>query len=298
MQQCIEISKYHTMQETHESNNETNETNETNKINEINEIRDYWNRRPCNIRHSNKPLYTMEYFYEVEKRKYFVEPHIPGFAQFERWQNKRVLEIGCGIGTDAVNFVRAGAIYTGIELSDKSLEITETRMKVMGVFDPDRVVLRNINAENLGDLVALLPPDGEKYDLIYSFGVIHHSACPERILANCAQLLKPDTGIFKLMMYAKDSWKNYLIEDGLSQPEAQGGCPAAATYTKAEISDLLHAAAFKNIHIVQTHLFPYKVDKYVQYIYEKEDWFAAMPPDIFALLEKRLGWHLCITCKL
>lgn len=265
---------------------------------DIEVIKEYWNRRPCNIRHSNKDPFTVEYFNEVEQRKYFVEPHIPAFADFPSWKDRRVLEIGCGIGTDAVNFVRAGAIYTGIELSDKSLEATETRMKVFGLYDQTRVVLRNMNAENLDDLLTLLPPSGEKFDLIYSFGVIHHSATPERIIANCSHILKPNVGVFKLMMYAKDSWKNFMIEEGRSQPEAQSGCPAAATYTKSEITNILSSAGFKNIDIMQTHIFPYKIEKYVEYVYEKEDWFACMPPEMFAMLEKRLGWHLCITCTL
>src|ERR1700758_4968297 len=91
------------------------------------EVRNYWDPRPCNIRHSPKPVGTREYFDEVEARKYLVEPHIPGFAEFERWRGKRVLEIGCGIGTDTVNFARHGARVTSVDLSEKSLELARRR---------------------------------------------------------------------------------------------------------------------------------------------------------------------------
>src|SRR5207344_631505 len=70
----------------------------------IQTVQEYWDARPCNIRHSDKPVGSREYFDEVEKRKYFVEPHIPGFAEFARWSGKRVLEVGCGIGTDTISF--------------------------------------------------------------------------------------------------------------------------------------------------------------------------------------------------
>jgi hypothetical protein len=70
----------------------------------IEAVESYWNARPCNIRHSQKPLGSREYFDEVEQRKHLVESHIqshiPKFAQFERWEGKRVLEVGCGIGTN------------------------------------------------------------------------------------------------------------------------------------------------------------------------------------------------------
>ena len=95
----------------------------------IAQVHDYWNVRPCNIRHSPQPDGSREYFDKVEALKYLVEPHIPGFAEFPRWAGKRVLEMYCGIGTDTINFARAGARVTAVDLSEKSLELALRRME-------------------------------------------------------------------------------------------------------------------------------------------------------------------------
>src|SRR5258706_9928498 len=89
----------------------------------IEKVKGFWNRRPCNIRHSTKPVGTKEYFEEVQARKYFVEPHIPGFAEFEKWQGKKVLEIGSGIGTALINFAQAGAQVTAVDISEETPEV-------------------------------------------------------------------------------------------------------------------------------------------------------------------------------
>jgi len=113
----------------------------------IADVQRYWDARPCNVRHSLKPVGSREYFDEVEARKYLVEPHIPAFAEFERWRGKRVVEVGCGIGTDTINFARAGAQVTAVELSSESLRIAAQRADVMGVAERIRFV--QANAEEL-----------------------------------------------------------------------------------------------------------------------------------------------------
>lgn len=253
---------------------------------DLSAVRDYWNRRPCNIRHSTAEVGTREYFDQVEARKYMVEPHIPGFAEFERWKGKRVLEIGCGLGTDATNFARAGADYTGLELSSASLDLTKKRFETFGL----KGTFHLGNAEELTEIVP-----AQKFDLVYSFGVIHHTPHPERVMEAVKAYLKPESE-FRLMLYAKNSWKNAMIAAGLDQPEAQSGCPIAFTYTPDEVRDLMKG--YDVFQIEQDHIFPYVVEKYVKYEYEFQPWFAAMPKEMFRALEKQLGWHLLIRARL
>lgn len=252
---------------------------------QISDVEAYWNRRPCNIRHSTKEVGSKEYFDEVEERKYFVEPHIPGFAEFPKWKGKRVLEVGCGLGTDATNFARAGADYNAIELSQVSMELAKKRFDVFG--------LKGNFVLTKGEELAQHFP-ANSFDLVYSFGVIHHTPDPVQIVRQMRKVIKPD-GELRLMVYAKISWKDAMIEAGFDQPEAQNGCPVAYTYTPEEAANMLEG--FKITSVRQDHIFPYIVEKYVKYEYEPQPWFKAMPEGMFHALEQRFGWHLLITAK-
>lgn len=251
---------------------------------DIEQVRSYWNRRPCNLRHSSKPPGSREYFDDVERRKYFVEPHIPSFADFPAWAGKRVLEIGCGIGTDAVGFARAGADYTGVELSEVSLDLARKRFAVYGLTG------RLLQGDGEAVSAHLAPA---AFDLVYSFGVIHHTPNPRAVIENARRLIRP-AGVLKIMLYARHSWKAIMIAQGLDQPEAQAGCPIARTYTPEDVHALL-AGHFAVTALAQAHIFPYVVEKYVRYEYEREPWFAAMPDHLFAALERSLGWHMLVT---
>ena len=264
----------------------------------IQDVKDYWNSRPCNIRHSPAEVGTEEYFNQVEARKYFVEPHIPAFAEFQKWRGKNVLEIGCGIGTDTINFARAGANVTAVDLSTESLNLAKRRAELFGL--SDRISFYEANAEQLSDFIP-----AQKFDLIYSFGVIHHSPNPGKIVEHVRQHFVHNDTRVKIMVYYRYSWKvlwMLLQEKGrfwdlddiiAKHSEAQTGCPITYSYTKRTAATLM-GDGFKIDDIFVDHIFPYQIPKYVKYEYEFEWYFRMLPRSVFRALERRLGWHLCL----
>ena len=268
------------------------------------EIQEYWDRRPCNIKHSSKQVGTTEYFNEVEERKYFVEPHIPLFAEFPKWKNKRVLEIGCGIGTDSVNFARHGADLTCIELSKESLNITKQRFKKFGLS-------ANFYLGNAENLLSLLPEEeiAKGYDLIYSFGVIHHAEYPEKIFENISHLLK-NKGELRCMLYSKYSFKlfdfmhlesiwDFSKSDEIIQKfaEAQVGCPRASTYTFGDIKEILSTKGINVKKIWKDHVFKYDIPSYIQKKYVTRDCFKNMSDADYRSLCEEMGWHTMVIAE-
>jgi 2-polyprenyl-3-methyl-5-hydroxy-6-metoxy-1,4-benzoquinol methylase len=266
-------------------------------------VREYWNRRPCNLRHSTAAVGSREYFDQVEARKYMVEPHIPGFARHGDWRGKRVLEIGCGLGTDTMNFARAGASVTAVDLSGASLDLARQRAAVFGL--EDRITFHEADAERLSEFV---PP--EPYDLIYSFGVIHHSPHPERILAQIRQHFSGPASTLKLMVYHRHSWKVaalvlqeangawWRLDEAVArQSEAQTGCPVTYSYSRRGFATLLERHGFAVDTMAVDHIFPYRIPEYVKYEYVKAFPFNILPDWSARALERRFGWHLCVTCR-
>jgi len=265
-------------------------------------VKKFWDARPCNIRNSPGEIGSRQYFDEVEERKYFVEPHIPRFADFERWQGKKVLEIGCGIGTDTINFARHGADVTAVELSAKSLEVARKRAEVYGL--QDHIQFYQGDAEKLADFVPVQP-----YDLVYSFGVIHHTPHPEQIVEQVRRYVRSGSTV-KIMVYHRSAWKLFwivltygkgqfwrLAELVARNSEAETGCPITYTFTRRGMRELLEPHGLQVTDMQVEHVFSYRIPDYVKYRYVRVWYFRWMPAPLFRWLEKRLGWHLCVTAR-
>jgi SAM-dependent methyltransferase len=133
------------------------------------------------------------------------------------------------------------------------------------------------------------------FDLVYSYGVIHHSPDIAQHIQEIHKLVTPG-GEFRFMVYAKNSWKYAMIQKGLDQFEAQAECPYAEAFTKDDIGQLLDGM-FEIERIRQDHCFMYNVPLYKQGQYQLEPWFEAMPPTMREAVREYLGWHLLVKAR-
>jgi len=268
---------------------------------DIEKIKKYWNNKPCNINHSLYEIGTKEYFDEIEKKKYFVEPHIKEFADFSKWKNKEVLELGCGIGTDSINFARTGAKLTIIELSDKSLEICKNRFKLYNL----NATFICGNIEKISEYI-----NNKKFDLIYSFGVIHHTIEPKKVINEIYNLLKED-GEFRFMVYSKISYKLFwlMMENNIkdlsyglkyicNQSESQENCPMTHIYDFDDIRNNLLDERFNILKMWKDHIFIYDIENYKKNIYIKDIYWKYISNDEIKKIANELGWHTMVIAKL
>jgi SAM-dependent methyltransferase len=212
------------------------------------------------------------------------------FADFKKYNNKNVLEIGCGIGTDAIEFIKNGAHYTGIDYSDESITISKKRVEILKLKKKKPLFLVD-NCEELKKIKKLKI----KFDLIYSFGVLHHTPNMQKAFNSIYEIADKNTEI-KIMLYAKNSYKRFLLNDTKYRYEAQKNCPIVYTVSDYDVSNLIKNK-FKIIEKYQDFIFPYKIKPYKKNKYIKIDHFKIMPSKIFNLLKKNIGEHMMIKLK-
>lgn len=166
---------------------------------DITEVKQFWNENPCQSDLSSAQD-RRRYFEEISRNRYGKrEWHVPTVAAFDRYAGKEVLEIGCSIATDGLEFARHGSHYTGVDLTPASIEMARERFQLFNV--PGRFEVANAEER--------LPFADESFDHAYSFGVIHHSPVPERIVREMHRVLRRG-GTFTIMLYNRSSINYYL----------------------------------------------------------------------------------------
>jgi ubiquinone/menaquinone biosynthesis C-methylase UbiE len=243
-------------------------------------VRSYWEADACGTSEEivgDLRENTHEWFTQIEEHRYRVEPFIHSVAQFTRSRGKKILEIGVGAGTDHLQWARAGAETYGVDLTDQAIETTRAHLKIHGLESN----LQRIDAE-------VLPFEDETFDLVYSWGVIHHSEHPEKIIAEINRVLKPN-GRFVGMLYARYSlsvirlWIKYALLTGkpwrslsnvLYHHQESIGTKA---YTVRELQKLFRefssVSAWKIITPHDTHRLPTWIAKYMPNAW---GWFIAL----------------------
>jgi ubiquinone/menaquinone biosynthesis C-methylase UbiE len=160
-------------------------------------VKTFWEDEPCGVVHADAPEGTREFFDQIERTRTELEPFIDRFADFAGAGGKRLLEIGVGAGTDFVRFVRAGAIATGVDLTEHAVDLVRRRLELEGL-DAD---VRTADAE------ALPFADGS-FDRVYSWGVLHHTPNTAKGVGEAIRVLRAG-GDICVMLYSRHSWVAY-----------------------------------------------------------------------------------------
>jgi SAM-dependent methyltransferase len=198
------------------------------------DVRDFWNADPCGSRY----LGDRADFEAHARARYQLEPYIHEFAGFAHSSGQRVLEVGVGMGADYLEWLKAGAQASGIDLSSASLAQAKRRCEMAG-YAPD---LQVSDAEHL-------PFPDDTFDIVYSYGVMHHSPDTQQCIREAGRVLKPG-GALRIMIYHHPSltgfmlWLRYgwLRAKSLRQVVLDHlESPGTKSYTRGEACALLHA---------------------------------------------------------
>jgi SAM-dependent methyltransferase len=212
----------------------------------------HWDRAAC-----GEELYlrtpTAEGYREQALRRYELEPYIEEFAEFPATRSQRVLEIGVGLGADHERFAAAGALLSGIDLSPRAVLHARRRLALFGL---ESQLL-------IGD-AELLPFADSTFELVYSWGVIHHSPDTPAAVAEIHRVLRPG-GTAKVMIYHRFSlvgymlWLRYALAQGrpwisLSRIYAEHlESPGTKAYSRRQAHTLFSAFRRVGIEIRLTH---------------------------------------------
>ena len=258
--------------------------------------REQWGQDPCGAEYDREhELGTREFFDSVERYRYEkYAPWMPRVMGFDQFRGSRLLEIGCGMGTDLLQFARGGARCVGVDLTPRSVEITRHRFALYGVDG------------------AFMLADGERlpfasgsFDVVYSNGVLHHTPDTAGAIREVHRVLRPG-GTAKVMLYHRNSlnyWVEIVLRRGLLGGEFLRRRSAEEIMSRViEFSDhdarpLVKVYSRKQARALFAQFSEATVE--VEQLTKEELRLLAplVSERLFKKLGNRVGWNVIITAK-
>lgn len=162
-------------------------------------VKAFWNEASCGEELYFKGDNEAQAYINQAFERYKLEPYIPDFACFDSSSGKRVLEIGVGLGADHQKFAEGGADLYGIDLTERAVENTKQRFSIF-----------NLSSKiTIGD-AEHLEFSNEYFDVVYSWGVLHHSPDISQSIKEVHRVLKKG-GEARIMIYHKNSFVGYML---------------------------------------------------------------------------------------
>jgi SAM-dependent methyltransferase len=258
--------------------------------------REQWGQDPCGAVYDREhELGTRAFFDEVERYRYKeYAPWMPRVMEFEKFRGARLLEVGCGMGTDLLQFARGGAYCTGVDLTPRSIEITRHRFKLYGadgnfmISDGERLPFRS-----------------ESFDVVYSNGVLHHTPDTAGSIREVHRVLRPG-GVAKIMLYHRNSlnyWLEIVLRRGVLGLEFLRGRSAEEIMSRViEFSDhdarpLVKVYSRKQVRELFGMFEDVRVDVEQLLRSELRIFSPLVSDSMFDRLCRSIGWNVIITAK-
>ena len=238
-------------------------------------VKDFWEGHVNNEYYTDEARASAEYFAEIEERRYATHYHLAELFASLAGSSGKLLEVGCGIGVDSIQLAKAGFDVTAVDLTENALAVAREYATHAGV----TIDFRRANAENLDF------PDAT-FDVVYSFGVLHHTPDIEQAVSEVHRVLKPG-GKALIMLYARDSLVN-LVHKAFRLPyespkDRKDHCPVVYTYSRKGVKELFRA--FKDVDVHTEYPFTFGFGPLT----------TKTPLRVRQELGKAIGWHLMIT---
>jgi ubiquinone/menaquinone biosynthesis C-methylase UbiE len=246
-------------------------------------VRRYWQRDPCGAKDVTLPEGTREFFEEVQRQRFEGDDFMLPMVGFDRWNGRRVLEVGCGLGTDLLEFARGGAHVVGTDLTEHAVRLTRKRLAMYGV--PGTAFVAD--AERL-------PFASNWFDLVYSWGVIHHTLNTLAAASEIVRVCRPGGRVMVMVyhrrsLFALQAWLVYGLLRGrpdrsVARVIAQHvESPGTKAYTRREAALLFSDLRDLRVHTVVT--------RYDVRLGRRR----FLPAWVRRLVPTGLGWFLVIT---